>query len=189
MALQYLRMHTAPAAADYPGMLTEMFGAQAPAVQAHYRLEKFGADVVLAYSAAVTDAYFSCPADRIGDGQAAVAPVYAYEFNDQAPPEPAPLRQLPFPVGASHGLDLRYVFAIDGAPRMDARQQRLSDQMIGYWTAFVRTGVPGFAGAPVWPTLNGRRVDGPRMSFEGDGARVATTFERDHQCAFWATLQ
>jgi para-nitrobenzyl esterase len=188
MALQYLRLHTVPTDADYPGMLAEVFGAQAPAVLTHYRVENHGGDVVAAYSAAVTDAYFSCPADRIADGQATVAPVYAYEFDDQAPPEPAPLRQLPFRVGASHGLDLRYVFAMAGAPPLDARQQRLSDQMIGYWTSFVRTGVPGFAGAPVWPTVSGRGVDGPRMSFEGDGARVATRFERDHQCAFWATL-
>jgi para-nitrobenzyl esterase len=185
MALQYLRLDELPTVADYPGLLAEVFGPQASVVQDHYPVEDFGGDVVAAYSAVITDSYFSCVADRIGDGHATVAPVYAYEFNDQAPPEPDPLRRLPFRVGASHGLDLRYVFAMDGAPPLDARQQRLSEQMIDYWTAFVRTGVPGFAGAPVWPTVDD--ADGPRLSFEGEGAQVRTGFEQDHRCAFWAS--
>ena len=166
-----------------------MFGRDAAAVGSRYRLENYGGDVALAYSAAVTDSYFSCLADRIGDGQAAVAPVYAYEFNDRQPPAPDSLRRVPFPVGASHGLDLRYLFDIGGAPPLDPVQQRLSDQMIGYWTQFVATGVPGFPGAPVWPQINGHPVDGPRMSFDSDGSRVSTTFERDHQCPFWAGLK
>ena len=188
MALQYLRLGRVPAAADYPGLLAEVFGRHAAAVGSRYRLENYGGDVALAYSAAVTDAYFSCLADRVGDGQAAVAPVYAYEFNDRQPPAPESLRRVPFPVGASHGLDLRYFFDIGGAPPLDPVQQRLSDQMIGYWTQFVATGIPGFPGAPVWPQLNGHPVDGPRMSFDSDGSRVSTTFERDHQCPFWAGL-
>ncbi|HEX5144006.1 MAG TPA: carboxylesterase family protein, partial [Mycobacterium sp.] len=186
MALEYLRRGRVPTAAEYPGMLAEVFGPHAGAVGAHYRIERFGGDVALAYSAAVTDAYFSCVADRIGDGQATVAPVYAYEFNDPRPPTPEPFHRVPFPVGASHALDLRYVFAVGGAPRKDLLQQRLSDQMIDYWTSFVNTGIPGFAGGPVWPAINGHLDDGPRMSFEPNGARVITTFERDHQCAFWA---
>ena len=188
MALQYLRLGHLPGAADYPAMLAEVFGRHAAAVGSRYPLENHAGDVAVAYSAAVTDAYFSCLADRIGDGQAEVAPVYAYEFNDRKPPAPDSLRRVPFPVGASHGLDLRYLFDIGGTPPLDARQQRLSDQMIGYWTQFVATGVPGLPGAPVWPRLNGHPVDGPRMSFDSDGSRVSSTFERDHQCPFWAGL-
>ena len=54
-------------------------------------------------------------ADRIGDALAVDAPVYGYEFADPAPPTPDPLRKLPFPVGASHSLDLRYIFNMGGA--------------------------------------------------------------------------
>jgi len=186
-ALQYLRQGRRPGPADYPRLLAEVFGARSSAVAAHYPLAKFGGEAAVAYSAAVTDSYFSCVADRIADGQAAVAPVYAYEFADRQPPTPAPLREVPFAVGASHGLDLRYLFDIGGTPPLDERQQRLSDQMIGYWTQFVTTGVPGFPSAPVWPQLNGHPDDGPRISFDSGGARVSTSFEQDHQCAFWAS--
>lgn len=67
-------------------------------------------------------------------------PVYAYEFNDRSAPAPEVMRTLPFPVGASHSLELRYLFDVGGAPPLDPAQQRLSDQMIDYWSAFVRTG-------------------------------------------------
>ena len=157
---------------------------RAGAVAAHYPLDRFGGSVAAAYSAAVTDAYFSCVGERMAVGQAAVAPVYAYEFADPRPPTPDALQHLPFELGASHGLDLRYLFDIGGAPALTPAQQRLSDQMIDYWTSFVSAGTPHAPGAPDWPALRG--ADGPRMSFGADGPRVGTTFARDHQCAFWA---
>ncbi len=187
MALRYLRLGHLPAPADYPGLLAGVFGPHADAVAAHYPLDRFGGDVASAYSAAVTDSYFSCVADRIAAGQAAVAPVYGYEFADRQAPRPQPLQAVPFPVGASHGLDLRYLFDIGGTEPLSPAQQRLSDQMIGYWTSFVSTGVPGVPGAPVWPTV--AAADGPRMSFGADGARVSTSFEADHRCGFWADLR
>ena len=184
MALRYLRLGTLPAPAEYPGLLAEAFGPRAAAVAAHYPLDRFGGSVAAAYSAAVTDSYFSCVGERMAVGQAAVAPVYAYEFADPRPPTPDALQHLPFELGASHGLDLRYLFDIGGAPALTPAQQRLSDQMIDYWTSFVSAGTPHAPGAPDWPALRG--ADGPRMSFGADGPRVGTTFARDHQCAFWA---
>ncbi len=188
-ALQYLRLGM-PAVADYPELLAEAFGARAASVAGRYPLERFDGDAARAYSAVITDGYFSCPADRMGRGQAKVASVYAYEFADGQAPMPEPLHRVPFPVGASHGLDLRYLFDIGGAPPLDARQQKLSDAMIGYWTHFVSTGVPGFPGAPAWPDLSGPGADRPWMFFGSDGPRVSTasSFERDHQCEFWASL-
>lgn len=188
MALQYLRLRRLPAPADYPRLLAQVFGPRAAAVSAHYPLERFGgptpAAVARAYAAAVTDSYFSCVAERIGSGQRRVAPVYGYEFTDRQAPASPPLQHLPFPVGAAHGLDLRYLFDMGGAPPLSPAQQRLGDEMVGYWTSFVSTGVPGVPGAPVWPALAG--ADGPRMSFGADGARMSTSFAADHQCAFWA---
>jgi para-nitrobenzyl esterase len=131
------------------------------------------------------------------------APVYGYEFDDPAPPTPDPLRHLPFSVGASHSLDLRYLFEIGGAPALTAAQQRLSDQMLSYWTQFVTTGVPAVPGGPVWPPVDDepdpRRPDpDPRrsarpdpsswMQLRPDGSRVVTDFATAHQCAFWAGL-
>ena len=186
MALQYLRLGHVPAAADYPRMLREVFGRDAGAVEANYPLPRFRGDVALAYAGAVTDSYFSCVGDRIAAGQSADAPVYAYEFSDRQPPTPQPLLELPFPVGASHGLDLRYLFDIGGAPPLNPAQQRLSDQMIGYWSSFVSTGVPTADGAPDWPALDNA---GTRMSFDAAGSRLSTSFRADHRCAFWASLR
>ena len=140
----------------------------------------------LAYSSAVTDGAFACVADRMADALAENAPVYAYEFNERDAPAPEILRTVPFPIGASHSLELRYIFDVGDAAALDPAQQKLSDQMIGYWSHFVSTGVPAVPGAPVWPEINGQAGEGPRMSFQSDGSRVIDTFEQDHQCRFWA---
>ena len=94
---------------------------------------------------------------------------------------------MPFPVGASHSLELRYLFEIGGAPRLNAPQQQLSDQMLSYWTQFVTTGVPAVPGGPVWPPVN----DAPEqwMQLRPDGSRVITDFAASHQCPFWAGLE
>jgi para-nitrobenzyl esterase len=188
VALQYIKYGRAAGPADYPGLLADTFGPDAEAVGQRYPPADYDGNVSAAYSAAVTDGAFACIADRMGDDLAAAgAPVYAYEFNDRTAPAPEPLRQVPFPVGASHSLELRYLFDVGGAPALDARQQRLSDQMIGYWSQFVSTGVPSAPEAPAWPRVeNG---GGPRMSFDTDGSRISTGFEQVHQCDFWASLQ
>jgi para-nitrobenzyl esterase len=144
--------------------------------------------VAQAYSAAVTDGVFACLADRMAGAMAGAAPVYTYEFNDPNAPAPATLRKVPFHVGASHSLELRYLFEVGGVSPLSPVQQNLSDQMIGYWSQFVSTGVPGMAGAPVWPSINDHLMDRPTMSFEPGGSRVITTFGEDHQCGFWESL-
>ena len=195
VALQYLKLRRASELADYPVLLADTFGPDAGAVGERYPVGDYDGNVSSAYSAAVTDGAFACVADRIADDLAAAgAPVYAYEFNDRTAPAPEPLRQVPFPVGASHSLELRYLFDIGGAPALDPMQQRLSDQMIGYWSQFVSTGVPSAPEAPSWPRIDdGVDADsgagGPRMSFDADGSRVSTDFEQVHQCEFWASLQ
>jgi para-nitrobenzyl esterase len=187
MALEFLRLNREPSAMDYPGLLDRTFGPDARAVEQRYPLSAYDDNVSVAYSAAVTDGAFACVAARMGDDLAAAgAPVYAYEFTDRTAPAPEPLRQVPFPVGASHSLELRYLFDVGGAPALDPVQQRLSEQMIGYFTSFVADGVPAVEGAPAWPRLEGEA--GPRMSFDADGSRVAEGFEQEHQCDFWVGL-
>jgi para-nitrobenzyl esterase len=206
VALQYLRTGHKSTPADYPGLLADTFGDQGAAVGAHYPLARFGGDASLAYAAAVTDGVFACVAHRMATDLGRSAPVYGYEFDDPAPPTPDPLRHLPFSVGASHSLDLRYLFEIGGAPALTAAQQRLSDQMLSYWTQFVTTGVPAVPGGPVWPPVDdepdprrsARPEPDPRrsarpdpsswMQLRPDGSRVITDFATAHQCAFWAGL-
>ncbi len=64
-ALRYLRLGRGVTAAEYPDVLSDIFGADGKAVAAHYPPERYGGDVSLAYSAAVTDGEFTCVADRL----------------------------------------------------------------------------------------------------------------------------
>jgi para-nitrobenzyl esterase len=184
VGLQYLRTGRTP---QYPQALVDTFGASADAVAGRYPLDRFGGSTALAYAAAVSDAMFACPTDRMVDALSRTAPVFAYEFNDRAAPAPDPLRTLPFAVGASHSLELRYLFDVGGAWPLDPAQRRLSDEMVGYWSEFVTTGMPRAAGIAAWPALT-NAATGPRMSLQPDGLRTLTTFDDAHQCPFWATV-
>jgi para-nitrobenzyl esterase len=125
----------------------------------------------------------------MGDELARYNHVYSYEFADPAPPTPDPLRTLPFPVGASHSLELRYLFAIGGAPPLSQAQQVLSDQMIDYWSNFVANGNPADGDQPEWPELGTDPTAENRLSLRPDGSRVEHDFDERHQCGFWANLK
>ncbi len=174
--------------AQYPDLLAEAFGPNAGAVADQYRPDRFGGSVPLAYSAAVTDGVFACVADRVAEKLTTAAPVYAYEFSDRGAPAPDLFRDTPIPIGASHSLELRYLFDIGGAPPLDPPQQRLSEQMIDSWSQFVRTDSPNIGGEPHWPEFDETKPGG-RMSLQPDGNRVTTTFEQTHRCPFWASLK
>ncbi|MEZ0050721.1 para-nitrobenzyl esterase [Mycobacterium sp. MAA66] len=188
VGLQYLKSGKRFSPAAYPRLLSETFGANADAVAEHYPLSRYRGSAASAYSAAVTDGAFSCVGDSIADALATDVPVYAYEFNDPAPPTPEPLRRLPFPLGASHALELRYTFDMGGAPPMSPEQTALSEQMIDYWTSFVKTGKPSAPGALEWPQLSGG-PDEIRLSLRPDGSRLMDEFDADHQCTFWQSLK
>jgi para-nitrobenzyl esterase len=181
-ALQFVRGRVIDAA-NYPELLTEAFGPHAGAVGQRYPPDRFGGSVPLAYSAAATDGIFACVGDRVADALAGAEPVYSYEFDDRDAPAPEPLRAAPFPVGAGHSVELRYLFDIGGAPALSPAQQRLAGEMIDYWSTFATTGSPGSD----WPALRGGDA-GERMSLQPDDSRVSTDFEAKHQCAFWASL-
>jgi len=185
VALQYLRVGKRYTAGDYAGLLSDTFGPDAAAVAARYPLDRYDGVAALAYSAAVTDGVFACIADRITDHLAPTNQVYAYEFNDPDPPTPEPMRTLPFPVGASHSLELRYLFDVGGAPPLNPAQQALSNQMIDYWTNFVKNGDPATEGQPDWPEA-GEPPTLKRLSLQPDGSRLSTDFGAAHQCGFWA---
>ncbi len=180
VALSYLRQQ---ALAPYPGLLAETFGARAAAVAEQYPLSRYDGSTGLAYAAAVTDGVFACPADALAADLARRAPVYAYEFNDRHAPAPEPLRHTPFPPGAGHALELRYLFDMGGAPPLNPAQQRLSEQMIGYWSRFVATGAPDADGQPAWPELNPE--DPQRMSLQTGTPVLTGDFAERHRCAFW----
>lgn len=180
-AIQYLKNRGLP---PYPKLLAGAFGTDAAVVAERYPLDRFGGSAGLAYSAAVTDSVFACPTDRITSGLAQTGPVYAYEFNDRTAPAPDPLRKVPFSVGASHSLELRYLFDVGGAPPLNPAQRVLSDQMVAYWSQFVKTGNPEVSGLPLWPQVSD---SGTRLSLQTGQLTTTTDFSSRHQCSFWAT--
>jgi para-nitrobenzyl esterase len=188
VALQYLRFGKRYGAEHYPQLLRDTFGGSADAVEQHYPLADYGGNVYSAYSAAVTDGVFACVTQRMSDDLARVGSVYGYEFNDRDAPAPEAMHTLPFPVGASHSLELRFLFEVGGAEPLNEAQQKLSDQMLDYWSQFVVNGSPHAAGQPDWPALNADGASQPWMSLQADGSRVIRSYGDTHRCGFWASL-
>ncbi|MDT5413120.1 MAG: para-nitrobenzyl esterase [Mycobacterium sp.] len=189
-ALRASRLDRGVKSGEYPRLLADIFGAADSApVLAHYSPDHYGGDASLAYAAAATDGVFACAADRLADSLSRNAPVYGYEFDDPHAPAPKFLRDAPFPVGASHSLELRYLFSMGGAQPLDPAQQILSNQMMSYWSHFVTNGAPKAAGLPEWPAQDGSPDRNSWMSLRPGGSQLITDFEAAHQCPFWATLK
>lgn len=188
-AMTLQRTGVALTSQTYPAALARTFGDDAPAVVAAYPPADFGGDTTLAFAAAIGDAVFSCPTEEMVTALADHAPaVYAYEFNDPHAPAPEPLTRVPFPLGATHALEVRYLFGVAGAPPFTPVQQQLADEMVDYWSAFATTGDPNGAGRPRWPAVDAGSAAVQRLSLRPDGSRVDTGFAADHRCEFWAQI-
>jgi para-nitrobenzyl esterase len=164
------------------------YGSFAPLVQSEYP-EKPG-DLFLTLADEVTDdSPFGCPVSPLADSFSALARTYRYEFDDADAPTPLGnsgglLTSLS--LGAYHGSELQYLFKMTKLPGpKTAPQQQLSDQMIQYWTNFMKTGNPNGPGLVHWPRYDTytHRV----LSLKPEGNTVIDNFDEEHHCAFWAT--
>jgi len=79
--------------------------------------------------------------------------VYRYRFDRPAPPE----ENHPQGKYAFHSDELEYVFGtldVRKGAVWHAEDRTLSEEMIGYWTNFARTGDPNGKGLPEWPRFD-----------------------------------
>ena len=141
----------------------------------------------LALGALGTDAIFACPAHFADELTSQFVPTFAYEFND----ENAPQNFLPFvgfPYGAAHASEIQYLFGVRngaGVPvvPLNADQQKLSAQMVKYWTEFAEGGNPNEAGSPNWPKFVTANDD--MQSLTPPTPSTEFNFTTVHNCAFW----
>jgi para-nitrobenzyl esterase len=165
---------------DYKQLVTNMVGeVQAAAVPREYPLDRYDS-AAAAWAAVTTDRIWSCTQVATDQQAAQHTPVYAYEFADKQSPLAQPGQ------GAAHATELPYLFRLGGYDLLTtAGQQRLSNQMIDYWTAFARTGDPNGPDRPHWSPTTADQVTGLALN-QGGIPQVNLTAE--HHCAFWAGI-
>jgi len=142
-----------------------------------------GASAFERWIAFQSDRIFFAPAARLAELQAAFAPTYAYLF-DWSPP------LLGRRLGACHGLEIPFVFGTLRDPWLrpllgsTRTARRLSHRMQEAWLHFARTGHPGHAGLPHWPSYTRERR--PVMVLGRDCHLWEAPFERER--SFWDAL-
>jgi len=96
-----------------------------------------------AWAAVVTDRTYAWPEAEVNRDLSRWVPTYAYEFADRQAPWMSGVGVPSFPTGACHISELQYLFHADGYEEpLTSAQQRLSGQMIDYWTRFAHAGNP-----------------------------------------------
>jgi para-nitrobenzyl esterase len=181
VAAQYDLQGAPVTAEQYPRILIDLFGPDA----ARTILERYPVDTYASPSLALATVLGdqggmvgSCTQPPVHAAAASGAPVYGYEFA-----EPAEEVVGTVPLGAHHGVDVRYFFdsTQPGRPPVQRtpRQQALADRLIRWWTGFARTGEPG----PDWPTV----PDGGVISITAGGV-APIDLAAAHHCDMWRTL-
>jgi para-nitrobenzyl esterase len=161
---------------NYPELVREAFGRKAPAILRKYPVNRYKSPSI-AWATVLTDRMWARATHEQNTLLAEKVPVYGYEFADRDAPMFLPLKT-DFDWGAFHAGDLPYLFPERNASLTPA-QRRLSEQMIGYWTNFARTGSPNGRGLPVWPPLSRGT-----QSLAPDAVR-RIDYAAEHRLDFW----
>jgi para-nitrobenzyl esterase len=170
-------------AQGYVDRVNATYGAKAPQVLQRYPLSRFKTPYD-AITQVQTDAGAACNTEVTARLLDARTPTYRYEFDDPTSPTLYGFRLPGEDMANGHSAELAYLFDFTlGERPLTATQEKLSDQMMRYWGTFARTGKPSFRGAPRWPTYGSA---GRVMSLRTGGrSKVITTFQQEHDCAFW----
>jgi para-nitrobenzyl esterase len=150
----YLEVVEAPfTESAYQDLLTDSFDADATRVAAAYPPGDYHSPAV-AEAAVATDRAWACPTLHGNQMLAQVTRTYAFEFADRTAPSPVPTLD-GYPMGAAHAFELAYLFDLGGRHLLQTpAQERLADQMIGYWFTFAHAGNPNHpTGLPHWQPI------------------------------------
>ncbi len=172
---------------DYRAEIRSVLGAQAERVLARYPLADY-ASPALALATVWTDRAWACPALATDRAFAQHVPTYAFEFADQQAPWVRDTPLPSFPLGAFHAAELQYLLEDEQFPGpATPAQQRLSDQMISYWSTFAHSGDPNGADTPTWSRFRGRKGLVQSLAPATGGIRPVN-LGREHRCDLWASI-
>ena len=180
---------------QYVQFVDQSYGALAPAILQRYPWSAYPSPYTASYAigAIWTDSGFvsgigGCPTQNLAAQFARRTPTFFYQFDDRH--APALNQDLPgYQWGAGHAMELAYLWPSFGNgtslyDQLSPAQLQLSHQMIVWWGAFTRLGVPEAPGQPSWPAYTSRQLMSLRPG--GQSAAIpAATFAAQHQCGFW----
>jgi para-nitrobenzyl esterase len=170
-------------ASGYVAAVNAAFGAQAPAVLAHYPLSDYSVPGA-ALAAVDTDSGHACPEVANAASLTATVPTYVFEFRDEtAPLRPYQLVPSSFSLATQHSAELPYLWGSDTMTPLTRTQLRLASQMIAYWAQFARTGSLDPAGLPAVPRYNAATHQ--EVAFDTGGSQIVDDMGAIHQCSFW----
>jgi para-nitrobenzyl esterase len=181
----FLEASGTPVTAEtYPVVLSQLFGTNAPRVQAQYPGTAYGGDYRLALSAVYTDYLFACPTWTLNRALSKATRVFAYEFADRTAPNLYSFTP-EFPLGAYHGAELAYLFPTGSL--LNPAQRRLSDRMLSYWTRFAAAGNPNGNRPPYWRSF--RPAHPTVLTLDLAIVNNENGFDTQHHCDFWNTVR
>ncbi|MDO9354786.1 MAG: carboxylesterase family protein [Solirubrobacteraceae bacterium] len=172
-------------AETYPESLRTAFGRSAGRVAEAYPVSAYRSPAA-AFASVITDASWACLTLAGNRLLAKRTRVYAYEFADPATPNVNGVPTDLVPQGSAHATDVPYLFDL-GGERLVApgRSQRLSDEMIGAWARFARTGAPHAVGSAAWKRFS---PGGNRVLQLRPGAAGSVNVSTEHRCDLWETI-
>ena len=168
-----------PTAASFAEQVKQRYGAHADAVLKAYAATT-DAEALESSAALMSDNFIGYSTWKWIEMHEATggSPVYRYSFDRDVPLPPnhtvngvAVKRE---DIGARHAGEIEYVFgALDSVPKVvwDPQDRALSEQMMGYWTNFARSGDPNGPGLPPWPRYGAK--DGYLVQHLNDTTKAA----------------
>jgi para-nitrobenzyl esterase len=131
----------------------------------------------------------SCTARQLDRQWAKYVAVYAYEFDDRTAPSYFP--DLSYPMRAYHTSELQYLFPLfrggqGTSHALSAAQEKLSDDLVDYWTTFARHGdpnPPGGSHLPAWPRYS--PAADTILSLNLPAPKTVGDYGKANDCSLW----